>query len=109
MDLRSGSVIQYTAAGLVAGLGSLLFEEQRIDWTGELIFSLASLVLLLSLGAVSLLYWLIRRGQAARVSTLFVIVQPVTVLFETGWAPCREIVLQSGLFCVVPVSLIKKY
>src|SRR3546814_12302621 len=30
MDLRSGSVIQYTAAGLAAGLGSFLFEAQRI-------------------------------------------------------------------------------
>ncbi|HEY9548986.1 MAG TPA: DMT family transporter [Kiloniellaceae bacterium] len=80
MDLRSGSVIQYTAAGLAAGLGSFLFEEQRIDWTGELIFALAWLVLLLSLGAVSLLYWLIRRGEAARVSSLFFLVPPVTAL-----------------------------
>src|SRR3546814_11605072 len=80
MDLRSGSVIQYTAAGLAAGLGSFIFEEQRIDWTGELIFALAWLVLLLSLGAISLLYWLIRRGEAARVSSLFFLVPPVTAL-----------------------------
>src|SRR3546814_11196762 len=33
MDLRSGSVIQYTAAGLAAGLGSFIVAEQRIDWT----------------------------------------------------------------------------
>src|SRR3546814_15701675 len=57
MDLRSGSVIQYTAAGLAAGLGSFIFEEQRIDWTGELLFALARLVLLLSLGAPSIPCW----------------------------------------------------
>lgn len=80
VPLRSGSVIQYAAAGSVAGLGSLLLEQQRVDWTGELIFALAWLVLLLSVGAVSLLYWLIRRGEASRVSSLFFMVPPVTAL-----------------------------
>ncbi len=80
MDLRSGSVIQYAAAALTASLGSLVFEEQRVDWSGELIFALAWLVLLLSLGAVSLLYWLIRRGEAAKVASLFFLVPPVTAL-----------------------------
>ncbi|MGD1880359.1 MAG: DMT family transporter [Kiloniellaceae bacterium] len=80
MDLRSGSVIQYAAAGSAAGLGSLIFEQQRIDWSGELIFALGWLVVLLSLGAVMLLYWLIRRGEASRVSSLFFLVPPVTAL-----------------------------
>lgn len=80
MDLRSGSVIQYTAAAAASAAGALLFEDLRVDWTGELIVALAWLVLLLSLGAVSLLYWLIRRGEAARVSSLFFLVPPVTAL-----------------------------
>jgi drug/metabolite transporter (DMT)-like permease len=37
-------------------------------------------VLVLSLGAVSLLYLLIRRGAAARVASLFFLVPPCTAL-----------------------------
>jgi drug/metabolite transporter (DMT)-like permease len=108
MDLRSGSVIQYTAAGLAAGLGSFLFEEQRVDWTGELIFALAWLVLLLSLGAVSLLYWLIRRGEAARVSSLFFLVPPVTAL--VAWMVFGEtfgpLALAGMVVTVIGVALV---
>ena len=80
MDLRSGTAIQYMAAALACGLGALLFEEFHIDWTGELIFSLAWLVLVLSLGAVSLLMLLIRLGEANKVASLFYLVPPSTAL-----------------------------
>jgi len=108
MDLRSGSVIQYTAAGLAAGLASFLFEEQRVDWTGEMIFALAWLVLLLSLGAISLLYWLIRRGEASRVSSLFFLVPPVTAL--VAWMVFGEtlgpLALAGMVVTVVGVALV---
>ncbi|MGF1628864.1 MAG: DMT family transporter [Kiloniellaceae bacterium] len=108
MDLRSGSVIQYAAAGTAAGLGSLLFEEQRVDWNGELIFALAWLVLLLSLGAVSLLYWLIRRGEASRVSSLFFLVPPVTAL--VAWPVFGEtfgpLALAGMVVTVIGVALV---
>ena len=58
----------------------LLFEDGRITWSGEFVFALAWLVLVLSLGAVMLLYWLIQRGEASRVSSLFFLVPPVTAL-----------------------------
>jgi drug/metabolite transporter (DMT)-like permease len=51
-----------------------------VDWSGEFIFSLAWLVLVLSLGAISLLYLLIRHGEAARVTSMFYLVPPVTAL-----------------------------
>ena len=108
MDLRSGSVIQYTAAGVAAGLGAFVFEELRIDWTGELIFALAWLVLLLSLGAISLLYWLIRRGEAARVSSLFFLVPPVTALI--AWMVFGEtfgpLALAGMVLTVIGVALV---
>jgi drug/metabolite transporter (DMT)-like permease len=34
MDLRSGGVVQFAAAGLATALPALLFEDMRIDWTG---------------------------------------------------------------------------
>ena len=80
MDLRTGSAIQCTAASLFTGLLALLFEDTHIAWTGEFVFALFWLVLVLSLGAVSLLYVLIRRGAAAQVASLFFLVPPVTAL-----------------------------
>ena len=80
MDLRTGNVVQYAAAGLATGLPALLFEDHRIVWSGEFVFALMWLVLVLSLGAISLLYVLIRRGTAARVSGLFFLVPPCTAL-----------------------------
>ncbi|HJS87131.1 MAG TPA: EamA family transporter, partial [Acetobacteraceae bacterium] len=49
-------------------------------WSGEFAFALLWLVLVLSLGAVSLLYVLIRRGAAAQVASLFFLVPPCTAL-----------------------------
>ncbi len=82
-DLRTGGAIQYAASGVVFFTLALLTESRRIEWTGELIFALAWLVLVLSVGAVGLLYLLIRHGAASRVASLFYLAPPVTVL--TAW------------------------
>jgi len=52
----------------------------RIHWTGQFIFAFTWLCLVLSLGAITLLYILIRRGAAAQVSSLFFLVPPVTAI-----------------------------
>jgi drug/metabolite transporter (DMT)-like permease len=80
MDLRTGGAIQFTAAGLIIAPLALLFEGGRVAWSGEFVFALLWLVLVLSLGAVSLLYVLIRRGAAAQVASLFFLVPPCTAL-----------------------------
>lgn len=81
LDLRTGAFIQYASAGLLMALLSALFERQRIEWTPELVLALLWLSLGLSLGAVFLLYVMIRRGAAARVASLFYLVPPMTALF----------------------------
>ena len=80
MRLRSGHAIQFAAAALLTGAFSLAFETGAIRWTGEFVFGLAWLVVVLSLGAVSLLYLLLKRGQASKVTSLFYLVPPVTAL-----------------------------
>lgn len=79
-DLRTGNLVQFAAAAAACWVGALLFETRRIDWTPELVFALLWLVLVLSLGAISLLYILLRRGAAARVASLFFLVPPTTAL-----------------------------
>ena len=80
LDLRSGSAIQFAASTLVCGTGALLVETREVTWAAPLGVALAWLVLVLSLGAVALLYWLIRRGRAAQVASLFFLVPPCTAL-----------------------------
>lgn len=80
VDLRTGSVIQFCAAGLVLLPLALTFETMRVRWTAEFIGALVWLGLVLSIGAISLLYILIRKGAATRVASFFYLVPPVTAL-----------------------------
>jgi drug/metabolite transporter (DMT)-like permease len=79
-DLRAGSVIQFVAAGLALAPFAFAFEHEPVRWTGEFVFALAWLVLVLSIGAISLLTLLIRRGAATKVASLFYLVPPLTAV-----------------------------
>ncbi|HEX6958424.1 MAG TPA: DMT family transporter [Ferrovibrio sp.] len=80
IDLRSGTAIQFAASAVFLAPFALLFEARRIVWSGEFVFALGWLCIVLSLGAISLLFVLIRRGAAAKVSSLFFLVPPCTAL-----------------------------
>jgi drug/metabolite transporter (DMT)-like permease len=80
MDLRTGNVIQFAVTAVVLLLLASVFETMQIRWTGQFIFVLTWLCLVMSLGAITLLYLLIRRGAAAKVSSLFYLVPPVTAV-----------------------------
>lgn len=79
-DLRTGSVIQFVPTAIVTGIAVALFEDYRIEWTGDFLFALGWLVLVLSLGAISLLNLLIRSGSAVNVASLFYLTPPTTAL-----------------------------
>jgi drug/metabolite transporter (DMT)-like permease len=80
MDLRSGTAIQYGATALALAVAAPLTETMRIEWTGEFVFALLWLCFVLSVGAIFLLFALIRRGAAAKVASLFYLTPPVTAL-----------------------------
>ena len=80
VDLRTGTAIQFLAAAIVLAPFSLLLESRRIEWTAHLVFAMAWLVLVLSLGAIFLLLHLIRRGGTTQVASLFYLVPPTTAL-----------------------------
>jgi drug/metabolite transporter (DMT)-like permease len=71
LDLSAGAVVQHVAA--LAGIGALAlaFEALRVDWTWRFGLSLLWLALVLSIGTWTLLMWLVRRGAAAKVASLF--------------------------------------
>jgi drug/metabolite transporter (DMT)-like permease len=79
-DLRTQSVVQFVAAGLVILPFALAFETRPVVWSGQFVFALLWLVFVLSFGATSLLMLLLRRGAATRVSSLMYLVPPVTAI-----------------------------
>ncbi|HEX2827655.1 MAG TPA: DMT family transporter [Burkholderiales bacterium] len=77
-DLRAGSIIQFSAALLLLAPLALFTESRSVTWSGEFAFALAWLVLVLSIGAISLLFHLIEHGEATRVASLFYLTPPTT-------------------------------
>lgn len=79
VDVRTGAAIQFMAASVVLAPFALL-EGGSVRWSGEFVFALGWLALVLSLGAIFLLLTLIKRGRATQVSSLFYLVPPTTAL-----------------------------
>src|SRR5688500_16284254 len=79
VDLRTGTAIQFVAAAVILAPFAML-EGGEVRWTGEFVFALGWLVVVLSFGAIFLLLTLIRRGRATQVSSLFYLVPPTTAL-----------------------------
>ena len=80
IDWRSGNLVQYAAATIVLTAVAFAFEDRVIQWTGELVFAIVWLAVVLSIGAIGLMYWIIRRAPAAGFSSLFYLVPAVTAL-----------------------------
>ncbi|NUS18651.1 MAG: DMT family transporter, partial [Mesorhizobium sp.] len=73
-DLVSATMWQYVGGSAFTILGSLAFETRAITVNGELIFAMAWLVLVLSVGAIFLLMVMIRDGEMSKVASLFYLV-----------------------------------
>jgi drug/metabolite transporter (DMT)-like permease len=84
LNLASGGVWQYVGATLVVLVAALLTEDMRFDATFEAWFALAWSVIVLSLGAISLLMLLIRLGDVGRVASLIFLVPGVSALMAYG-------------------------
>lgn len=116
MDLRTGGVIQFSATGIVMLLLALVLETRQVQWSGQFLFALLWLAVVLSIGAISLLYLMIRRGAASKVASLFFLTPSVTaimafVLFDealTWLAVAGLLVTAAGVALVMrPVRVIK--
>ena len=78
-DVRTANAVQLAAAFAVCA-PLALFEPGVIDWHPELIGAMSWSVLVLTLGGSSLLYLLIQRGAATRVTSLMYLVPPCTAV-----------------------------
>ncbi|MES3006489.1 MAG: DMT family transporter [Pseudomonadota bacterium] len=107
-DLRAGSVIQFGASALLCVPLMLLFETREIDWQPALLASLLWSVLALSMGAITLLFIMIRDGAATRVTSYLYLTPPVTAVM--AWLlfdePMTPVTLTGTALTVVALWLV---
>ena len=80
MDLRSGAAIQFGASAVAVAVIAPWIETMHVQWSGEFVFALLWLTVVLSLGAMTLLWILLRQNEASKVSAMFYLVPPTTAL-----------------------------
>lgn len=80
IDMRCGAVIQFTACAAAYLPVVLMLDSAAVRWTPEFAFALLWSAVVLSVGAISLLYWLLRHGAAANIAGLFFLVPAVTAV-----------------------------
>lgn len=73
MNLFSGGTIQ-TLSSTILILPFLYFEESHITWNTEFIIALLYMAVGVSIGALSLLYIMIKNGEVSKVSSIFYLV-----------------------------------
>jgi drug/metabolite transporter (DMT)-like permease len=108
VDWRIALLVQYAASGAVFLSGAFAFDTGVVQWTPQFVLALGWLVLGLSLGAIWLFYFMIRRSAAMRVTSLFYLTPPVTalmawLLFDERLAP---LALLGMAICITGVFLV---
>ncbi|MCW0218482.1 MAG: DMT family transporter [Prosthecobacter sp.] len=83
-DLRTSTVVQYAVSLVVTAILAFTFETREVQWTGQFVFALFWVALVLSIGAITLLNYLLRSGTAVNVASLFYTVPAVTALMAWG-------------------------
>jgi drug/metabolite transporter (DMT)-like permease len=110
VDLRCSAVIQFTACAIVYAPLAFFFEHESVRWTPQFVFALGWAVLVLSVGAISLFYWLLRHGAASNVAGLFFLVPAVTATI--AWALFDEtlgVLAVAGMVLIsVGVALVRR-
>ena len=88
LDLRTGPIVQYVASFVVTAPFAWFHDRLRVEWTLDFALALFWLCVVLSIGAISAMFVLIRRGKASEVASLFFLVPPTTAVI--AWALFNE-------------------
>ncbi|WP_374661344.1 DMT family transporter [Inhella sp.] len=87
-DLRSGQVIQFSAALLLTLPLAAWLEPMRVDWNAATLGTMAWSIVVLTGCGISLMFWMLRHGQAAAVTSTMYLVPSVTALL--AWSMFGE-------------------
>ena len=99
-DLRSGALVQFIASMIVLLPFAIVFEHldwtlSSVEWTPHFVAALLWAILALSIGATFLLFALIRKGAATKVTSLLYLTPPTTAVM--AWLMFGEMLSIAGM------------
>ena len=104
-DLRAVATLQYVGALIVTVPAALALENLRVDWSLGFFATLVWSVVGISMGAVALLLYLIRRGDVSKAASLIYLVPPLAAL-EAAIAFGEELTVPMVIgTCVVMIGV----
>ena len=92
-DLKATTVVQFTVSLAVLAPLAITVEHFKVDFSIQLLASIAFLVIFASILGVMALWWLLRHGEATRVTSMMYL------------PPVFAVVLELALFGLVPGGL----
>jgi drug/metabolite transporter (DMT)-like permease len=84
-DLRAAAVIQFAATVAVLGPLAVAVEGFHVVWAWELFLVIVFLVIFASMLGVSVLHYLMRHGEATRVTSMMYLPPVFAVVLELAW------------------------
>lgn len=105
-DLRTGQLIQFAASLAVTLPFALALETGHIDWNPQSLGAMAWSIFVLTGIGISLMFWMLRHGQATAVTSTMYLVPSVTALL--AWAMFGE-TLTATAVAGMAVSLVGVY
>ncbi|MBU3622380.1 DMT family transporter [Polynucleobacter sp. AP-Latsch-80-C2] len=79
-DLRAGSSIQFGVSAVLSFLCMFFFETGVMVWNAPVIGALLWAIFPISIGSISLLFMMIRKGAATKVTSLLYLTPPTTAV-----------------------------
>ena len=79
-DLRAGSSIQFGVSAVLCFFCMYFFESGVMLWNTPVVIAMLWAIFPLSIGSISLLYMMIRKGAATKVTSLLYLTPPTTAL-----------------------------
>lgn len=102
-DLVSGSLWQFTAALALFAVGALLFEDMQVQWSLPFVGAWLWSVLVLSVVAALLWLYMLRHGEAARV-TQYMYLSPPTTALMAAFLFAEPLTAQTGIGAAMVVA-----
>jgi drug/metabolite transporter (DMT)-like permease len=106
IDLRYGAAIQFMGALAVTTPIAFMFETRVVVWSADLLAAMVWSVLVMSLGAISLLMLLIRANAVSKVAALFYLVPPLTQIIASWWFGETLLPIQIAGMALVVVAVL---
>ncbi len=108
MNLLTGNTIQAAVAMVLTGIGAWLFEELRVDWNLKFLGALIWMIFIVSLGAHTLLLFMLKQNRASNVAALFYLTPPTAAIM--AYFMFGEVLAISSIFgmlvTVIGVALV---